>query len=520
MNPWGIAFSSSGPFWIADQGTGSLGIYNTAGIAVATPVPILTQPTGIVQNPTAEFPFSPGAPSTFIVCTATGTISAVAGSSAAVKVDRSASGAVYTGMARASYGAGSAIYVANFHAGTIEVYDGNFNSLSTSGPFQDPMIPSGFAPYNIWANGNKLYITYARQDASRTNPVISPGSGYVDIFDANGSLVQQFASGGTLNAPFGLAIAPPKFGDFPGALLVGNFGDGTIGAYNLINGRLLGTIANASGQVLVINSLRSLAVGNGASAGDANTVYFTAGSGLFGGLQGPSIISNNGIVNAAGFQLGAAPSTWVSLFGNNLASTTRSWQSSDFVNGALPRQLDGVSVSVNGIPAYISYVSPTQLNVLLPTFTGPGVLQMTAGGLAGTPVTLQFSQLSPALFQIGTSGYVSATHSDGSLIGPSGLFTSTTKPARVGEVVTIYGNGFGVTNPPAQDGVLVPQPLSLATPPSIFFGGTPAQVVYAGLVGPGLYQFNVVVPQVDSGDLAVTAQVGSVTTPSALLTVQ
>ncbi len=279
------------------------------------------------------------------------------------------------------------LYAVSFHAGTVEVYDGNFNAVTLSGSFQDPSIPVGYVPFNIWATGNKLYVTFAMQDSSKSNPVAGAGNGYVDLFDANGSLVQSIAAGGTLNAPQGLAIAPSKFGDFAGALLVGNFGDGTINAFDVTNSRALGVLANVSGQPLSIPGLRSLSTGNGGSAGDANALYFTAAPGnqshgLFGSLQAAPVVNGNGVINAAGFQLGAAPYTFVSIIGNNLAATTRQWQSSDFVNGQLPRSLDGVNASINGIPAYISYVSPTQLNVLMPAGTSPGSLVMTNNGLS------------------------------------------------------------------------------------------------------------------------------------------
>jgi uncharacterized protein (TIGR03437 family) len=303
---------------------------------------------------------------------------------------------------------------------------------------------------------------------------------------------------------------------------VGNFGDGTIDAFDIISGRALGALANASGQTLSIPGLRSLSVGNGNSAGDTNALYFTAAPGnqshgLFGSLQAAPVVNGNGIINAAGFQLGAAPYTFVSIIGNNLAATTRQWQASDFVNGQLPRSLDGVSASINGIPAYISYISPTQLNVLMPAATAPGSLVMTNNGLSGAPVPIQFSQLSPAFFQVGASGFAAATHSDGTLIGQLGQFTNSTRPARVGEIITIYGNGFGITQP---DGNVPTTPIALVTPPSITFGTTQAQVVYAGLVGPGLYQFNVVVPQVDGGNMSLVAQLGSATSPVVMIAIQ
>src|SRR5277367_5730110 len=228
INPWGIAFSPTGPFWIANQGDAMASIYNSSGVAVSGQVSLPAQPTGIVQNPTTDFPVTPGVPAAFIFCSAAGTISAwSSGSAPVVKIDHSSSGAIYTGLAYNHYAGGSALYAVNFDAGTVEVYDANFNPVSTAGSFQDPAIPPGFVPYNIWATANKLYVTFAQQNATKSNPVIAPGSGYVDQFDVNGSLVQRVAAGGPLNAPFGLAIAPAKFGDFAGALLVGNSGDGT-----------------------------------------------------------------------------------------------------------------------------------------------------------------------------------------------------------------------------------------------------------------------------------------------------
>jgi uncharacterized protein (TIGR03118 family) len=524
VNPWGIAFSSSGPFWIANQGSAVASIYNSSGAANAASVSLPTQPTGIVQNSTSDFPVAPGVPALFLFCSAAGTISAW-NSTAVVKIDHSTSGAIYTGLARASYASGSALYAVNFHAGTVEVYDGNFNLLSTSGSFQDPSIPAGFVPYNIWATGNKLYVTFAQQNSAKSGPVTAPGSGYVDLFDVNGSLVQQVAAGGALNAPWGLAIASANFGDFAGALLVGNFGDGTIDAFNVTNSRSLGTLANVAGQTLSIPGLRALAVGNGGSAGDSSAIYFTAAAtssqGLFGSLQAAPIANNNGILNAAGYQLGVAPYTFISILGNNLSATTRSWQASDFINGQLPRSLDGVGVSISGAPAYISYISPTQLNILMPASTAAGSsLQLTNNGLAGSAIPLQFSALAPAFFQIGASGFVTATHADGTLIGPAGFFTTSTKPARVGEVITIYGNGFGVTNPSQPDGNLVNAPLVLITPPTVTIGGAPAQVAYAGLIAPGLYQFNVVVPEVDPGNASMMGQIGSLVTPSAMIAIQ
>ncbi len=157
----------------------------------------------------------------------------------------------------------------------------------------------------------------------------------------------------------------------------------------------------------------------------------------------------------------------------------------------------------------------------MPASTAAGsTLQLTNNGLAGTVIPLQFYALAPAFFQVGASGFATATHTDGTLIGPVGLFTSSTTPARAGEIITIYGNGFGATNPAQPDGNLVSAPLTLITPPTITIAGAPAQVVYAGLTAPGLYQFNVVVPQVDPGNVSTIAQIGSVVTPATMIAIQ
>jgi uncharacterized protein (TIGR03118 family) len=531
INPWGLAFSATGPFWIADNSTSLSTVYNSAGIANSLVVSVPTHPTGIVQNSTTDFPVAPGLPASFIFCSGNGTISAWNSSAnpaaALVKIDHSSTGAVYTGLAYASTAAGSTLYAANFNAGAVEVYDANFNPFTTAGNFQDPMIPAGYAPFNIWATGNKLYVAFAKQDAPRVNPVTGSGNGYVDLFDVNGSLVQRVVGGGPLNAPWGLAIAPPKFGDFAGALLVGNFGDGTINVFRTSDGTPLGTLANLSGQPISIPGLWALAAGNGGSAGDTNAIYFTAGvggqsHGLFGSLQAAPVINTNGIVNAASFQLGAAPYTFVTILGSNLAATTRSWQSSDFVNGALPQSLDGVSATIGGTPVYVSYVSPTQLNILLPTTitASSGQLQVVNNGSAGALAASQFFSLSPAFFQFGASGFVAATHADGTYVGPPGMFSSSTSSARPGEVISLWANGFGATNPPTPNGVLITAPLPLLTPPLVFIGGTAASVVFAGVSAPGLYQINVVVPQLDSGFLPLTAQIGSVMVPATMISVQ
>jgi uncharacterized protein (TIGR03437 family) len=207
-----------------------------------------------------------------------------------------------------------------------------------------------------------------------------------------------------------------------------------------------------------------------------------------------------GVVNSGSFAAGIAPATWASIFGSNLATTTYAWQSSDFVNGALPTTLQGVSVTIDGRPAYVEYVSPTQINVLAPTDSAIGqvAVQATLNQQTSNVVNAQLQQFAPAFFA-GT-GIVAAEHSDYTLI-------SAASPAKPGEVVLLFGTGFGLTNPAVSTGQLFTTPEPLANQVQISIGGTTANVAFAGLIEPGLYQFDVTIPSGASGSAAVLATV-------------
>jgi uncharacterized protein (TIGR03437 family) len=235
-------------------------------------------------------------------------------------------------------------------------------------------------------------------------------------------------------------------------------------------------------------------------------------------------VTVTGVVNAGSFQPGIASGCWISIFGTNLSPGTYLWQASDIVNGALPTLLQGVSVTVNGLPAYVDYVSPTQINALAPDdgTLGPVPVQVTTAGGTSNAVTVQKSLLAPAFLTF-DSTHVAALHADYSLIGaPNLLPGAVTTPANPGEIILLYGVGFGPANPPQPSGQLVATATPLANSVQVTIGGQTASVAFSGLVESGLYQFNVTVPSsLPSGDAAVVATIGGVSTQTGvLLTVQ
>jgi len=230
------------------------------------------------------------------------------------------------------------------------------------------------------------------------------------------------------------------------------------------------------------------------------------------------------VANAGSFQANFASATWMSIFGTNLSSATYSWQSSDFVNGMLPTSLEGVSVTINGIPAFVDYISPTQINVLAPDdpVTGSVQVQVTVAQQTSNSVSVPKNQFSPAFFTIGNGAYVAALHSDYTVVGSANLLPGvTTRPAQPGETIQLYATGFGPTNPALPTAQLVTTPAVLANQVQVTIGGMPANVAYAGLVESGTYQLNVTVPNLPNGDAPVIATIGGVTSQTgASITVQ
>ena len=316
VNAWGMASSPTGPMWVADNHTGVSTLYANSGeppaattqsLVVTIPSPTggtpPAAPTGIVFNSTTDFQVSSGtagpAPAIFIFDTEDGTVSGwnptVGAKNAILEVDNSASGAVYKGLALSNNADGNFLFATNFNSGKIDIFDKNFKPATTfaANAFTDASIPANFAPFGIANIGGKLYVTYAMQDAAKHDDVAGPGNGFIDVYDTNGTLLQRLVSNGVLNSPWGLALAPANFGPFGSELLVGNFGDGRINAFDPSSGASLGAVTDAQNNPISITGLWGLRFGNGGAAGDPKTLFFTAGigsptkesNGLFGVLE-------------------------------------------------------------------------------------------------------------------------------------------------------------------------------------------------------------------------------------------
>jgi uncharacterized protein (TIGR03118 family) len=287
-NPWGISFGPTSPFWVSNQVTGTATLY--AGDGTPRPaVPLIVDipggnPTGQVFNSTADFSLSTGGKAFFLFATLNGTITGWNPSSGTTaQIAASTPGAEYTGLALGSSAAGNTLYAADGAGAKIDVFNSLFAPITLGGSFTDPTLPSGFTPYNIQNLGGTLYVTYENEDE---------GGGVVNAFDLNGNFLRRVsanAEGGPLAAPWGVALAPAGFGEFGGALLVGNEDDGHISAFNPTTGTFLGQLQDTSGNPIANTGLWGLAFGNGANGFDPGTLYFAAGineevNGLFGAI--------------------------------------------------------------------------------------------------------------------------------------------------------------------------------------------------------------------------------------------
>jgi uncharacterized protein (TIGR03118 family) len=293
VNAWGLTSLPGSPWWVSDNGTSVSTLYNADGTPRSLVVSVPNNPTGAVSNTGSSFVVGSG-PALFLFATEEGKLlgwNASVGTTAQVVADKTGEGAVFKGLAIA----GDRLYATDFHNGKVDVFDGSFGDVNTPGAFVDPSIPAGYAPFGIQNIGGDIFVTYAKQDADRHDDVAGQGHGFVDEYDASGTLLGRVATRGQLNSPWGLAMAPASFGRFGGDLLVGNFGDGQINAFQrLSNGRFepFGQLRSASGAILTIDGLWALQFGKGALAnnGPTDTLFFTAGPdgeahGLFGTIR-------------------------------------------------------------------------------------------------------------------------------------------------------------------------------------------------------------------------------------------
>ncbi len=322
-NPWGLTRSSTtpaqpgSPWWIGNNNSGTSTLYDGKGnsipLVVTVPPPkgspagTQSAPTGVVFNGSpADFLLAPGKQAVFIFATEDGTISGwnpgIDLHNAVLKVDNSdgggADGAVYKGATSGEIKGHRFLYVTNFRSAKVEVYDTNFKRVHLDEDAFEPdgddehgsqRIARGFAPFNIQNIGGSLFVTYAKQDAPRHDPVGGDGLGFVEIFTPSGKHIGHLEHGDWFNAPWGVVWTTRDFGEFSNAILVGNFRSGWIAAFNGFTHKFIGWVRNPDDSLVTIDGLWSLTFGNDATAGPANTLFFTAGinneqDGLFGTL--------------------------------------------------------------------------------------------------------------------------------------------------------------------------------------------------------------------------------------------
>lgn len=295
--PWGLAAAPTGPYWVANHAAEVSTVHDGRG----RPQPLVVtrtpgHPTALAYNPSLGFILrhkGRSGTARFLFATQGGVLAGwapdVDSSQALPVVDHSAEQAAYTGLALAAHGTGFHLYAADFAHARVDVFDEGFNPVQLAGGFMDPQLPPGYAPFGIHALQGQLYITYAQQSAEDPRQVESgQGQGFVTVYDTSGRLLRRLAARGALNAPWAVALAPAGFGAYSHHLLVGNWGDGSVQAYEPVSGEWAGPLRQEDGQVLRLEGLRALSFGNGVLYQSAGALFFTAASeqgGRFGRLE-------------------------------------------------------------------------------------------------------------------------------------------------------------------------------------------------------------------------------------------
>ncbi|HYL64233.1 MAG TPA: TIGR03118 family protein [Candidatus Methylomirabilis sp.] len=413
VNPWGICIIPGDPFWISDNSstTGVTTLYSKTGMLqgtfkVAPPKGSSNPatPTGCVGNTAGAF-LAGGASSAFIFDTEDGTISGwTGGVSSVLVVDNSANptaatGAVYKGLALLTNSQGNFLLATNFRSGSVEVYDSTFKLTNLTGTFTDPNPPSvpagsgspGYAAFGIHTvtvnNAQMVVVTYALQDAPKHDPMNIAGSGFADLYDGDGNFVRRLASGSHMNSPWGAVIPPASFGALGGKLLVGNFGDGTINAFDFNAGTFIDTMKDANGAAIVNGSLWDMVFDPAGKTGDPNTMYLTAGlanemHGLFAAITANATPA----APAPDFSIGASPSS-MTISAGQTAQYTITLGGLNGFNGA-------VALTCSGQPLG-SACSFAQSS-----------LSPASGGMATTMMTISTSSspYMPAVAVSGTDG--------------------------------------------------------------------------------------------------------------------
>ena len=521
VNPWGISESATGPFWVSNAGSGTSTLYNGSGtiipLVVTVPAAASGQtgtPTGqVVNSVTSAFQLANGRGASFIFASEDGVITAWNGGTTAAIMVNNSSTAVYKGLATGTSSNGPMLYAANFKSGKIDVFDGKFQPATVSGGFTNANVPAGFAPFNIWPQGGKLYVAYAKQASDQFHDAPGAGNGFLASFDFDGNLQKQLVSNGALNSPWGIALAPSTFGAFAGDLLIGNFGDGKINAFDPTSGNLLGTLQDSTGNPIVISGLWALLFGNSGTGGDKNTLYFTAGPGgqqhgLLGSIAPPAAIL--GIQNGASQVSGpVVPGEVLILTGLTIGPSPTS-SAVVPASGKVGGSLGGASVTFNGTAAPILYTSASQTSVLVPYEIAGSTTANISVAYRGQTATKQapVAASAPGVFTLNYSGsgQIVALNIDDTV-------NQSSNPAAAGSEITFFATGVGLTNPTGEDGVVDDQ--IVRTPQlsvTVSIGGQNAQVTYSGSASnlvQGVTQIQAVIPNGVTGTVPVVLTVGS-----------